>query len=154
MASNTPETYPLVLTEPEREALIHATRLRARTKNRLKDAPEGKQPVAFTQKELNEISEETNTAAKFAFDPYRKRLVTVEKKVMRLLDAVVDKPEASKQRRRTRNGNDRVFQFKITLKGSSRRSGGASRPRTVRWTSFTNISRRRWAGPTLICTSS
>ena len=50
--------------------------------------------------------------------------------------------------------SERVYQFKITLKGIAARSGGESRPRTAPSTNSTNISRRQWAGRTPTSTSS
>jgi len=110
------ETFPLLLTEHQRDALIHATRLRARIKNLLLGIPKGSQPVEFTEKELSQISEEIDTAAVYAPSPYKKRLVAVQRKVMDLLDAVADKAEVPR-RRRTPTINNTILQFKITLRG-------------------------------------
>jgi hypothetical protein len=110
-----PETFPLVLTEPQRDALIHAARLRTRIKNLLKGVPQGKQPVSFTQVELGQISEEIYTAMMFASAAYKKQILAVQKKITGLLDALEDKDETRGRRKPSPAGGNLVFQFKITL---------------------------------------
>lgn len=106
-------TFPLKLTQIQREAMIHATRLRRKITERLKSLPEGTQVVQFTRKELDHMTEEIG-AAVFAPNPYKKRLVAVQKKIDNLLEAVTEEP-ASPKRRRPASESDLLFQFKITL---------------------------------------
>src|SRR5262245_58714027 len=42
------ETYPLRLTGPQRQSMVHATRLKNKVKERLQQAGEGTQVVGFT----------------------------------------------------------------------------------------------------------
>jgi hypothetical protein len=113
---DSPETFPLVLTEHQRDALIHATRLRTRIKNRLTGAPKGSRPVSFTQAELSQISEEIYTAVMFAPAAYKKQLLAVQKKILDLLDSLEDKDEVRSRPKPSPSRGDLVFQFKITLK--------------------------------------
>lgn len=110
------ETYPLLLTQRQREALIHATRLRARIKNLLKGATEGKQAVNFSEEDLRQIAVEIGVAMRFAPGSFKKMLSAVNSKVMKLLDAVPSEAETPRQRRKTITA-DTIFQFKITLQG-------------------------------------
>jgi len=115
MPDSAHETFPLLLRQHQRDALIHATRLRAKIKNRLKGTPKGSQVVEFTQKELGQISDEIDTAAVYAPSPYKKRLVAVQRKISDLLDAVADHAEAPGRRRKPTGTADLIVQFKITL---------------------------------------
>jgi hypothetical protein len=105
-----PETFPLLLTQDQRDALIQATYLHVAIKYRLRTVPQGSQFVQFTEKELARIAEESDLAAVFAHNPYKKRLVAVQKKSIDLLEAVSTKPRKSPTFKR------KVLQFKITLK--------------------------------------
>lgn len=107
-------TFPLKLTQHQREAMVHATRLRRKLTERLKALPEGPQVVQFTRMELDHMTEEIGTAAVFAPNPYKKRLVAVQKKIDDLLEAVAEEP-ARPKRRRPASESDLILQFKITL---------------------------------------
>lgn len=94
--------------------MVHATRLRRKITERLKALPEGPQVVQFSRKELDHMTEEIGTAAVFAPEPYKKRLVAIQKKIDDLLEAVAEEPIRPK-RRRPASESDLLLQFKITL---------------------------------------
>ena len=48
------DQYPLELTDKQREALVHATRLRRGLKDKIGQVPEGSQIIGFTKKELED----------------------------------------------------------------------------------------------------
>ena len=109
-------TYPLKLTRPQRESMIHCTRIKNKIKERLKEAGEGTQIVSVTRKELDHLEEEIGTAAVYAPAPHKKRLVAVMHRVTEL----VDRPdllgeEAQKTRKTAPKKGDVIYQFKITL---------------------------------------
>jgi hypothetical protein len=102
---------PLKLTQPEREAIVHGTRVRAKIRDRIKAEPEGIAVVEFTVRELDHMLDELGTAAEYVPDPYKKRLVAVVRKISDLLDPGIP------VRRRPAKLVDTVFQFKMTLVG-------------------------------------
>ena len=106
------ETRPLKLTQPEREAIVHGTRIRAKLRDRIKAGLDGTAVVEFTVKELDHMLDELGTAAEYVPDPYKKRLVAVVRKISELLDP------GTPARRRPGKITDTVFQFKLTLVGS------------------------------------
>src|SRR2546421_8685059 len=75
------ERFPLPLTAGQREALIHATRLKAAVKRKIGGASKGTQVVLFTAKELDHMDQETGVATMFAPPPYKRCLVAVYKKL-------------------------------------------------------------------------
>src|SRR5262245_22212480 len=79
------ETFPLRLTQQQRESMIHATRLKNKVKERLQQAGDGTQVVGFTLKELDHLNDELGQAALYAPGPDKKRLVAVLRKVTDLL---------------------------------------------------------------------
>ncbi len=106
--------FPLKVTELQRKALIHATRLRSKIKARFKDVGDGTQVILFTKKDLSYLTEEIGTAAVYAPDPDRKRLVAVKRKIEDLLDTASEKAATSKRRQPT-NKADLLCQFRIAL---------------------------------------
>ena len=60
------ETYPLKLTQQQRESMIHATRIKNKVKERLQQAGDGTQVVGFTLKELDHLNDELGQAALYA----------------------------------------------------------------------------------------
>ncbi|MHB1556908.1 MAG: hypothetical protein ACYC61_05440, partial [Isosphaeraceae bacterium] len=68
------DQYPLKLTEPQREALVVATRLRRGLKTRLQQAPSGIQVIGLTRKEIDAMASEVDIAVEYAPSPYKKRL--------------------------------------------------------------------------------
>ena len=114
------ETYPLKLTQQQRESLIHCTRLKRGLKSKLEDAGEGTQTVGVTRKELNELYEESGQAAYYALSPHKKRLVAAQQKAAKFFEeehAGVFSLETPKTSKRPSSKSDLLFQFKITLVG-------------------------------------
>jgi hypothetical protein len=107
------------LTELQRDAVVHATRLRRRLKEQLADAGPGTQIVEFTRKELDEIQSEVGEAAYYAPSPYKKRLQAVIKKLadvheVDLLEQYGVEKGSSKASKPAKGA---IFQLKIALEG-------------------------------------
>jgi hypothetical protein len=112
------ETYPLKLTQQQRESLIHCTRIKNKIKERLKDAGEGTQIVKVNRKELDHLNDEIGTAAIYAPSPDKKRLVAVMRKVADLFasdHAGLFGEDAPKTRKTAPKKGGVLYQFKITL---------------------------------------
>jgi hypothetical protein len=62
------ETYPLKLTQPKRESMIHCTRIKNKVKERLKAVGGGTQVVGVTYQELDHLNDELGEAALYATD--------------------------------------------------------------------------------------
>lgn len=110
--------YPIKLTSHQRASLISCTRLKAKIKQRLKQAPDGTQVIEFTKQELDHMIDELGAAAVYAPSPHKKRIVAVQKKVAGILDELQQEAfgiERPKQRRRPTTKTELLFQFKITL---------------------------------------
>jgi hypothetical protein len=60
------ETYPLKLTQQQRESMIHATRLKRSIKQKLEQAGDGTQVVGVTRKELDHLNDEIGEAVVYA----------------------------------------------------------------------------------------
>lgn len=112
LISSDSQPRPLKLTQPEREAIVHGTRVRAKLRDRIKAEPDGTAVVEFTVKELDHMLDELGTSAEYVPDSYRKRLVAVVRKINDLLDPGIP------ARRRPATMADTLFQFKITLVGT------------------------------------
>lgn len=69
------QTYPLRLTQQQRESLIHCTRIKNRIKVRFQEAGEGTQTVLVTLNELDHLNDEHGQASVYAPHPDKKRLV-------------------------------------------------------------------------------
>ena len=112
------ETYPLKLTQQQRESLIHCTRIKNKIKERLQEAGDGTQIVGVTRKELDHLNDEIGTAAVYAPSPHKKRLVAVLHKVAELFAsdrAGLFGEETPKTRKSAPKRGDLLYQFKITL---------------------------------------
>lgn len=112
------ETYPLKLTWPQRDSLIHCTRIKNKIKERLQEAGEGTQIVGVTRKELDHLNDEIGQASLYAPSPHKKRLVAVLHKVAELFasDRVgLFGEETPKTRKTAPKKGDLFYQFKITL---------------------------------------
>jgi hypothetical protein len=83
------EQYPLKLTHKQREALVHATRLRRGLKNRI-DQGDGMQSIGFTRKELHDLANEVEISLAFVPGSYKKPLVDVQNSINDLLNALED----------------------------------------------------------------
>src|SRR5262249_40083333 len=79
------ETYPLRLSQHQRQSMVHATRLKNKLKERLQQAGHGTQVLGFTLKDLDHLNDELGQAALYAPGPDKKRLVAVLHKVTDLL---------------------------------------------------------------------
>ena len=112
------ETYPLKLTQQQRDSLIHATRIKNKLRERLKKAGRGTQIVGFTLKELDHLNDELGQAALYAPGPDKKRLVAVLHKVTELLSeehASVFEGIVPMTRKTAPKKGDLIYQFKVTL---------------------------------------
>jgi hypothetical protein len=110
--------FPLKLTQPQRESLLHRTRLKRSIKQKIEQAGGGTQTVIVTRKELDDLNDEIGQAALYATGPDKKRLIAVLHKVTALFEVIEDAgPRAvtrSPTRRRAQTSG-LLFQFKITL---------------------------------------
>lgn len=112
------ETYPLKLTELQRESLIQCTRIQNNIKERLKASGEGTQIVGVTRKELDHLNDEIGEAAVVAPSPHKKRLVAVLHKVAELFAedrAGLFGKEIPKTRKTAPKKGNLCYQFKVTL---------------------------------------
>jgi predicted nucleotidyltransferase len=109
------DQYPLKLTEPQREALIAATRLRRGLKTKLQQVPSGTQVIGLTRTEMDETASEVDIAVEYAPSPYKKRLQSVMSKLEDLLGALEENEPIKPSRKGTKKA-DRIYQLKITLK--------------------------------------
>lgn len=104
-------TFPLQLTQQQRNAIVNAPRMRRKFVNRLKDLAAGPQIVQYTRKDWHELNEAVCEAAIYAYESEKPPLLAVVKKIDSLLDAIEDKPA----RGRPADDKDLLLQFKITL---------------------------------------
>ena len=112
------DNYPLKLTQQQREALLHNTRLKRSSKQKVEQAGEGTQTVLVTRKELDDLNDEIGQAALYATGPDKKRLLAVLRKVADLFEAVEGAASVAVTRATTRRPaqtTDMLFRFKITL---------------------------------------
>jgi hypothetical protein len=114
------ETYPLKLTQKQRETLLRWTRLSRGLTTKIKKAGAGTQIVGVTRNELDKLNDATGEAVVYAPSADKTRLMAVQDKAVKLfedeLDAVfgVASPKPAKRRPRK---SDIVYQFKIRLLG-------------------------------------
>jgi hypothetical protein len=104
----------LKLTSQQREALLHATRLPHRIKQRLEDVPKGTQSIEFTRKELDIIKEEVGQAVQYAPSPYKKQLLSMIRKITEVLDPHSFEDYVARPRKPTKST---IYQLKILLEG-------------------------------------
>src|ERR1700730_12940113 len=71
------ETYPLKLTQLQRQTLLQFTRLSRSLKKKLEQADEGTQTVGVTWNELHKLNDATGEAAGYAPSSDKKRLLAV-----------------------------------------------------------------------------
>ena len=112
------ETYPLRLTQQQRQSMIHATRIKNKVKERLQQAGSGTQVVGFTLKELDHLNDELGQAALYAPDSDKKRLIAVLHKVTDILSeehAGVFEDVVPTTRTTAPKTGDLIYQFKVTL---------------------------------------
>jgi hypothetical protein len=110
------ESFALKLTQPQRKSMIYCTRIKNKLKEKLQETGEGTQIVSVTWKELDHLNDELGEAALFAPGPDKKRLITVQRKVIDLLSKETGLLEEEHQNRKTApKSGDLLYQFKITL---------------------------------------
>ena len=109
-------TYPLKLTQQQRETLLEFTNLGRNLKKKIEQAEEGTQIVPVTWNELHKLNDETGQVAYYAGSPHKKRLMAVMCRVVKFFEAEhaeVFDLDAPTTRRPAKT--DFLFQFKITL---------------------------------------
>jgi Plasmid pRiA4b ORF-3-like protein len=112
------ETYPLKLTQQQRETLLQFTHLSRNLKKKIEQAEEGTQIVPVTWNELHKLNDETGQAAVYARNADKKRLMAVMGRVVKFFEeehAEVFGTEVPNARKRRPAKTDLLFQFKITL---------------------------------------
>lgn len=111
-------TYPLKLTQQQRETLLEHTQLSRNLKKKIEQAEEGTQIVPVTWNELHKLNDETGQAAVCARSPHKKRLMAVMSRAVKFFEeehAEVFDLEAPIPAKRRPARTDLLFQFKITL---------------------------------------
>ena len=112
------ETYPLKLTQLQRETLLQFTQLNRTLKNKIEQAGEGTQIVAVTWNELHKLNDETGEAAVYAPSVHKKRLMAVQARLIKFFEAEhaeVFDWMSPKTRKRRPTKSELLYQFKITL---------------------------------------
>ena len=107
-------TYPLKLTQQQRETLLRCTDLSRNLKKKIEQAEEGTQVVPVTWNELHKLNDETGRAAVYGASADKKRLMAVMSRVIKFFEeehAEVFNLDAPTTLAKT----DLLFQFKITL---------------------------------------
>lgn len=67
-------TYPLKLTQQQRETRLEHTHLTGKLKKKIEQAEDGTQVVPVTWNDLHKLNDETGQAALYARSPHKKRL--------------------------------------------------------------------------------
>ena len=80
-------TYPLKLTQQQRETLLNYTQLNRTLESKIKQAGEGTQIVGVTWNELNKLNDETGQAAVYAPSVHKKRLLAVQARLIKFFEA-------------------------------------------------------------------
>jgi pRiA4b ORF-3-like protein len=112
------ETYPLKLTQKQRQTLLQFTHLGRSLKKKIEQAGEGTQVVGVTWNELDKLNEETGQAAVYAPSSDKTRLMAVQTKLIKFFDAEhaeVFALEAPKPRTRRLTKSNLLYQFRIAL---------------------------------------
>ena len=112
------ETYPLKLTQQQRETLLQVTQLSRNLKKKIEQAGKGTQVVPVTWNELHKLNDESGQAAVSAPSADKKRLMSVMTRVVKFFEeehAEVLDLDARTTRKRRPTKSDLLFQFKITL---------------------------------------
>ena len=113
------ETYPLKLTQHQRESLLQCTQLSPNLKKKIKQAGMGTQIVGVTWNELHNLNDETAQAAVYARSADKNRLMAVQGKVVKFFEeehAEVYDFAAPKAAKRRPAKSELLYQFKITLR--------------------------------------
>lgn len=113
-------TYPLKLTQQQRETLLEQTHLSGRLKKKIEQADGGTQVVPVTWNELHKLNDATGQAAIYARSPHKKRLLAVMSRVVKFFEeehAEVFAVSTSTKCRPAKTGI--IYQFRITLLGAN-----------------------------------
>jgi hypothetical protein len=116
------ETYPLKLTQLQRETLLQFTQLKRNLKRKIEQAEEGTQIVGVTWNELHALNDATGEAAVYAPSAHRKRLMAVQARVVKFFEAEhaeVFGWTSPKTRKPRPTNPELLYQFKITLMETS-----------------------------------
>ena len=111
-------TYPLKLTQQQRETLLQHTHLSRNLKKKIEQAGEGTQIIPVTWNELHKLNDETGQAAVYARNADKRRLMAVMGRVVKFFEeehAEVFDLDAPTPAERRPTKTDLLFQFKITL---------------------------------------
>ncbi len=79
-------TYPLKLTQQQRETLLEHTHLSGKLKKKIEQDGQGTQIIPVTWNELHKLNDETGQAAVYARSPHKKRLLAVMSRVARFFE--------------------------------------------------------------------
>jgi len=112
------ETYPLKLTQLQRETLLQFTQINRTLKRKIKEAGAGTQIVGVTWNELHTLNDATGEAAVYAPSVHEKRLMAVQARVVKFFEvehAEVFGSMSSKSRNPRCTKSDLVYQIRITL---------------------------------------
>jgi Plasmid pRiA4b ORF-3-like protein len=112
------ETYPLKLTQLQRETLLQFTRLNRTLKRKIEEPGEGTQVVGVTWNELHKLNDATGEAAVYAPSAHKQRLMAVQARVVKFFEeehAEVFGWMSPKTRNPRPTKPELLYQFKITL---------------------------------------
>src|SRR5271165_943130 len=112
------ETYPLKLTQQQRETLLDYTQLSRTLKNKIKQAGVGTQIVGVTWNELHKLNDETGEAAVYAPSVHERRLMAIQARLIKFFEAEhaeVFDWMSPKTRRRRHKKSGLLYQFRISL---------------------------------------
>jgi len=112
------ETYPLKLTQQQRETLLNYTQLSRTLKNKIMQAGHGTQIVGVTWNELHKLNDGTGEAAAYAPSLHKRRLMAVQARLVKFFEAEhaeVFGWMSQNTRRRRLTKSKLLYQFRITL---------------------------------------
>ncbi len=108
-------TYPLKLTQQQRETLLECTNLSRNLKKKIKQTEEGTQIVPVTWNELHKLNDETGLAAYDARSPNKNRLMAVMSRVIKFFEEEYADGFGLVAPTKRPARTELLFQFKITL---------------------------------------
>ena len=86
--TRTSTSFPITLTQNQRDSLLQFTRLKSAVTKQLAAADEGTQTISCKKSELDHMQDELAQAVVYARSPHKQRLVAIQKKVDRALDEI------------------------------------------------------------------
>jgi hypothetical protein len=112
------ETYPLKLTQHQRDTLLNYTQLSRTLEKKLKQAGEGTQIIGVTWNELHRLNDETGEAAVYAPSVHKQRLMAVQARLIKFFEAedaeIFDWMYPTTRKRRLTKSK-LLYQFRVTL---------------------------------------